>query len=249
MNFGQSNCLVFEEFTIKSKILNESIRAGIYKPENYNGQLQKYRSIFVLDGDYLSPLAATNVESLSSAGNSTPCIIISILSNNRQRDFTPVSDSTGYQDSKGSGGADHFLKFLENELIPQVEKKYNLSENRIILGHSLGGLLAYYSFLYNERLFPTIISIDGSLWWDHGTIGKKFIEKMTRMPNYHGEIFECRKDINQPVQFKPNLELLKYLAFQRPPGLNYHYLEIKNANHATIIYPGIYYSLKAILSH
>ena len=123
MNFGQSNCLVFEGFTIKSKILNESIRAGIYKPiENYNGQVKI--QIHLCPGrSYLSPLAATNVESLSSAGNSTPCIIISILSNNRQRDFLLRSliifRISGF---KRFSGADHF-KVLENRLIPQVIEK------------------------------------------------------------------------------------------------------------------------------
>ncbi len=128
-----------------------------------------------------------------------------------------------------------------------IETKFNADTNRIIIGHSLGGLLAYYSILKNPTLFSSIISIDSSLWWNEGRIGKAIIEKLTLTPNFRGEIFECRKDISQLVQFKPNLELLKYLAFHRPTGLHYNYLEIKNATHATILYPGIHYGIKQVV--
>ena len=90
------------------------------------------------------------------------------------------------------------------------------------------------------------MSIDGSLWWNEGRTAKAVIEKLKNTTNFRGEIFECRKDISQPVQFKLNLVLLNYLAFHRPAGLLYHYLEIKNVTHATVAYPGIYYGLKKL---
>ncbi len=242
---AQSNCYTYSQIVFNSNVLKEKIKIGIFLPESYNKN-QKHKSIYVLDGDYLAPVVAANLESLSNPSRPVSCIVIALTSTNRQRDFTPKSDGAPGQ-LAGSGGADHFLEYVEKELIPMIETKFNADTNRIIIGHSIGGLLAYYSILKNPTLFTSIISIDGSLWWNEGRIGKAIIEKLTHTPNFRGEIFECRKDISQPVQFKPNLELLKYLAFNRPPGLHYNYLEIKNATHATIVYPGIYFGIKQVV--
>ena len=240
--FTQSNCYTYSQIAFNSKMLNEKIKIGIFIPESYDNNL-KLKPIYVLDGDYLAPVVAASIESLSDHNRPTPCLVIAMTSTNRQRDFTPKSDGATGQ-MAGSGGADHYLEYVEKELIPMIELKFNADTHRIIIGHSIGGLLAYYSILKNPALFHSIISIDGSLWWNEGRTGKAIIEKLTRTPKFRGEIFECRKDILQPVQFKPNLELLKYLAFHRPAGLHYHFLEIKNATHASIVYPGIYYGVK-----
>ena len=39
-----------------------------------------------------------------------------------------------------AGGADEFLRFLSDELIPWVEGQYRTASFRVLVGHSLGGL-------------------------------------------------------------------------------------------------------------
>ena len=42
--------------------------------------------------------------------------------------------------SPTAGGADEFLRFLSDELIPWVEGQYRTASFRVLVGHSLGGL-------------------------------------------------------------------------------------------------------------
>ncbi len=240
-----------DSFTIVSKILNETCKVFIYLPENYTSSTEKYPIIYLLDGEYYSSYTA-DVSSLLAQSQLAPnCIIIGITTNNRERDFSPAldEDSEQTQDLKFAGGADNFLSYLKMELIPTVDDKYRTLPYRVLIGHSTGGLLAYYSLYKTPDLFQALISIDGSTWWNKGKVGKEVMEYLSSHPDFKGAIFECRKDIKIPVRFSPNIELLTYLEKNRPVGLEYHYLELPNETHGTIVVPGIYYGLKGIFSN
>ncbi len=57
-----------------------------------------------------------------------------------------------------SGGAANFLKFVQDELIPFIEKDYRADPSRRILaGHSLGGLFALFAMFEAPGLFETLI--------------------------------------------------------------------------------------------
>ncbi|MFZ1678923.1 MAG: alpha/beta hydrolase-fold protein [Saprospiraceae bacterium] len=247
--FAQSITTVHvDSFTIDSKVLKEACKVYLYLPENYNSTTEKYPVVYLLDGEYYSSYAA-DVSSLLAQSQLAPaCIIIGITSNNRQRDFSPALDENTdqTQDIQFAGGADHFLLYIKNELIPTVDEKYRTLSYRLLIGHSTGGLLAYYSLYKTPGLFHAIISIDGSTWWNKGKVGKEVIEYLSSHPDYKGKIFECRKDIHIPVRYPPNIELLTFLDKTRPVGLEYYYLELPNETHGTIVIPGIYYGLKEI---
>jgi hypothetical protein len=239
-----------DSFTIDSKVLNEKCKVFVYLPENYNSSTGRYPVIYVLDGEYYSSFTADASTLLAQSQLAPDCIIIGITSNNRQRDFSPAldEDSGQTQDLKSAGGADNFLLYLKMELIPIVDEKYRTLPYRIIIGHSTGGLLAYYSLYKTPDLFQSLISIDGSTWWNKGKVGREVIEYLSRHPAYKGKIFECRKDLKIPVRFPANVELLTYLDKKRPVGLEYNYLELPNETHGTIVFPGTYYGLKGIFS-
>ncbi|MBK9982142.1 MAG: hypothetical protein IPP15_06895 [Saprospiraceae bacterium] len=74
------------------------------------------------------------------------------------------------------------LSYLKNELIPDVDEKYRTISYRLLIGHSTGGLLAYYSLYKTPGLFHAILSIDGSTWWNKGKVGKEVIEYLSSHP-------------------------------------------------------------------
>jgi predicted alpha/beta superfamily hydrolase len=238
-------------FTIDSKVLNEKCKVFIYLPENYKTSMERYPVVYVLDGEYYSSFTADACALLAQSQLAPGCIVIGITSNNRQRDFSPAldEDSEQTQDLKFAGGADNFLTYLKMELIPTVNEKYRTLPYRILIGHSTGGLLAYYSLYKTPNLFQAIVSIDGSTWWNKGKVGRELIDYLGSHQAYKGKIFECRKDIKIPVRFPANVELLTYLEKKRPVGLEYNYLELPNETHGTIVFPGTYYGLKGIFTN
>lgn len=236
--------------TIDSKVLKEKCKVWVGLPENYKSSTDKYPVVYVLDGETFFTFAAETSGQMGRTGTIPRCIVIGVTSHNRQRDFTtPVDPDAGQSnDIHTSGGANTFLDYLETELIPAVEKNYRTLPYRVIIGHSLGGVLVYHAFYTKPQLFQAYISIDGSLWWNKGRVGKSVINYLSKHPTLKSKLFECRKDITQPVHFPVNLELLDFLKKYHPPLLEYTYLELKNENHATIVYPGIQNGLKDVFT-
>src|SRR5690606_39393109 len=67
------------------------------------------------------------------------------LNVNRERDFTLTKLKTKRPNRMGGGR--NFLNFIEKELIPFIDKNYRTEPNRILVGHSLGGLLTLNSYM------------------------------------------------------------------------------------------------------
>lgn len=66
------------------------------------------------------------------------------------------------------GGADDFLDFLLDELVPSIRQRApEASESRLILhGFSLAGLFSAYALLTRPAAFETVSIIAPSLWWN-----------------------------------------------------------------------------------
>lgn len=95
---------------------------------------------------------------------------------NRTRDYTPTEfvppDASHFLASnpasyEGSGGADAFLDVLEKEIIPFIESRFDVdSDERVLIGSSLGGLAAVHSLLTRPGLFERYLVVSPSIWWD-----------------------------------------------------------------------------------
>jgi predicted alpha/beta superfamily hydrolase len=96
-------------------------------------------------------------------------IVVAIPNTNRRRDLTPTHVTSEKEDStffKPSGGGEKFTDFLAQDVIPYIEAHYPASGDRILIGHSLGGLMVIHTMMNRSDLFNKYIAIDPSLWWD-----------------------------------------------------------------------------------
>ncbi len=239
------------EIILESKILKETCKAFVYLPENYQNSSEKYPVVYILDGEYYFSFTTEASVLLSQNRLAPNCILVGITTNNRERDFTPKADedSGQSQDLNASGGADNFLEYLEKELKPGIDKKYRTQGYNVLIGHSTGGLLAFYSLYKKPNLFQAIVPIDASTWWNKGKIGSELIDFLNIHPEFSCKIFECRKDIKIPVRFPVNVALIDYLKDKRPKGIEYEYLELPEETHGTVVFPGTYYGLKYIFKN
>jgi hypothetical protein len=98
----------------------------------------------------------------------------------RSRDFTPT------RTSPNTGGADRYLTFLKDELVPVINKKYRTSAERsALVGGSLGGLFVIHTLLSAPTLFQSYVALDPSLWWDGGIVNATFQRKIGDLKNLH----------------------------------------------------------------
>ena len=157
-----------EDFIIHSNIINDSYPIYVYLPENYSNDSSN-QLIIGLDGDTRFNDIVNLISDKTQNGSMPPCVLISIGNNkNRNRDYTPTS----YE--QGSGGANNFYQFIKEELIPELELRYNIdpSNNKTLIGHSFGGLFAQYIMSLNrqENPFDKFIASGTSYWYDSGVI-------------------------------------------------------------------------------
>lgn len=180
---NKSLITIGEKCSIKSDILGEDRPYWVYLPASYEDTEytpQNYPVLYILDGD-IHFHSATGVINFMSAGMNiqTPeFIVIAIPNTDRTRDLTPtysITDFDGKESNhlKTSGGANSFLKFIEEELFPEIESKYRTRPFRVLVGHSFGGLLALHTLLEKPDLFQAHIAIDPSMWWDNEVLTQK----------------------------------------------------------------------------
>lgn len=162
--------------SLYSDILDESRDIWVHIPESAKNSISnttKYPVLYLLDGPGHFYSVTGMIKQLSSTNGNTivpEMIIVAIPNTDRSRDLTPTSvdfdffsgDSIQYS----SGGGNKFLDFMEDELIPHIEKTYPASAYRTFVGHSFGGLSVINALISRQHLFNNYVAIDPSLWWD-----------------------------------------------------------------------------------
>ncbi len=82
----------------------------------------------------------------------------------RGRDLTPTS----HESVPGSGGAEYFLTFIRDQVIPFVESTYRADpEDRALEGYSYGGLFGLYSMFTQPQIFRRYIVGGPSIGYDN----------------------------------------------------------------------------------
>jgi predicted alpha/beta superfamily hydrolase len=159
---------------IKSAVLGEERVALIRTPAGYDTNDQRYPVLYMTDGAAQLGHTASTIEFLSRNGRMPEMIVVAVTNTDRTRDLTPTTPKrppaaagAAAPPAQATGGSDKFLKFIETELIPEVEKKYRTQRYRIFAGHSLGGLLAVHAFATRNDLFNAYLAVSPSLWWDN----------------------------------------------------------------------------------
>ena len=137
-----------EKIEFQSKILKENRILNIYLPNGYSkDSLKEYPVIYLLDGsideDFIHISGLVQFGSFSWINMIPESIVVGISNVDRKRDFTfPTNNKKDKEDFPTTGESESFINFIENELQPYIDKKYETDSIKTLIGQSLGGLLA-----------------------------------------------------------------------------------------------------------
>ncbi|WP_040282859.1 alpha/beta hydrolase-fold protein [Psychroserpens damuponensis] len=244
-----------------SNILQEQRELWIHLPQDFDDS-KLYPVIYVLDASEHFYVITGMLKHLTpwQIPNS---IIVGITNTDRTRDFTPtnVPFQRGHE-SKTSGGASNFIKFLDEELKPFINSKYPTENNTTIIGHSTGGLFVLYALLHHENSFDNYLAIDPSLWWDKEHLVKTAQDQIN-MGDYKDkslyiavannigkkmDTVKVRKDKSVPTEaIRANLKFHDLLV-KNNKKLNFKWEYFKNEDHASIVIPAQYNGLRSVFS-
>lgn len=161
---------------LTSKAYNSDRKIYIYTPKEYDTRPDaKFEVIYVFDSQlrrYFDVVHST----LGFINNDQfPMIVVGIVSDNRNKEFLPKNEHPEtlkkYKDNQG--GADNFLSFIKDELVPHIDENYRTYPKRIAIGHSNGGTFISYCLFKNPELFDAYIEVSPNFSYDEGQVVKK----------------------------------------------------------------------------
>ena len=174
--------------TINSAVLNEERTVVVQLPKSYQAEPNKvYPVIYRLDGAGNIPLISAVMERLQNDNRAPEAIIVAIENNNRLRDLYPTVNKEPQGPVDEGGGAAKFLAFIEQELMPLINKSYRTHNYNVIAGASAAGVFALYTMQANPDLFQAHIAYSPAVWWNYGAsvkATKAFINKSKNLSNY-----------------------------------------------------------------
>ncbi len=159
VQFGEARIL-------HSKILKEDRPYWIYLPQSYKKDVsakRKYPVLYLLDAESHFPWASEEVQYMADCLQIPELIVVAIPNTDRNRDLTPAHDPV----VPSSGGGVSFEKFLNEELVPDIDASFPTAPYRILVGHSLGGVLVVDAFLRRSGVFQAFIAMEPSVLWDN----------------------------------------------------------------------------------
>ena len=144
--------------TINSLILNELRTVVVQLPKSYQANPNKvYPVIYRLDGAGNIPLISAVMDRLQNNNRAPEVIIVAIENTNRLRDLYPTVNKEP-QGPVGKGGGAKFLAFIEQELMPLINKSYRTHNYNVIAGASAAGVFSLYTMQVNPELFQAHIA-------------------------------------------------------------------------------------------
>jgi enterochelin esterase family protein len=153
---------VVDSFTIESSILNYKVAYKVYKPAGYEN-FNDLPVLYVTDGQEYGDEKLGNIftitNNLIAENKIDPIIMVLIdprnpdnIGQNRRMEEYTLNNS--------------YLNFVAEELISEIDASYKSStEQRAILGTSLGGLNASYFGAERPDLFPMVAAQSPAYWY------------------------------------------------------------------------------------
>lgn len=223
---------------IYSDELGESRTLNIYLPEGYDKN-KTYPVIYLLDGtfneDFLPVAGLLKFSNYEWLDYMPDCILVGIENVDRKRDFTYPSRDEEYKAKyPTTGGSAAFIRFIENELKPFVGSVYPTDGTDIIIGQSLGGLLASEVLIKKPNLFDHYFIISPSLWYDDISL-----LEMEMPSEIYGSksVFVAVGDEGK-VMKKTAKKLYKKAS--KVEGLKVEFEYLKNEDHGSILLQALY---------
>jgi uncharacterized protein len=136
------------KFILRSEILGEDRTILVRVPESYNRWTQRYPVLYMLDGEL--PLFTSHagvITQLSEWESRIPeMILVGIPNTDRPRDMLPKGIELPNGRIHG-GGADAFLAFLTDELVPTIDSEFRTQPYRLLSGTSASGLAVAHALV------------------------------------------------------------------------------------------------------
>lgn len=220
-------------------------------PANYLKSNDSYPVVYYLDAYYWGGIVIETYRLLRAFNEIPPLILVGVsypnasgtdANNYRSRDFTPTHVPT--EDipewlkpfTPRSGGAESFLSFVENELIPTIESNYRVdASDRGLLGYSYGGLFGAYVLFKKPDLFQKYLLGAPALIFDHYYVLKEEEKLANVTRETPAKVFSAVGSEDIADILKSWIALRDRLNSRKYEKLSFEYMILDGENHTSAI--------------
>ncbi len=176
------------QYVLHSAEIGQKFQIDVALPLAYEMTQQKLPVVYVTDSNGFFLIVAGMMRALQLGGELPPVILVGIgyevdnimeMLSLRNRDLTPTYNKEWTEQAQAApppfamspeirtGGADDFLRFIEEDVKPFINKTYRTDpDNETLVGYSLGGLFALHALFNHSDSFDKFIVGSPSIWWD-----------------------------------------------------------------------------------
>ena len=220
---------------IQSRVLGEERTVLIRVPDDYGTGQKRYPVLYKLDGDKSVFLQTVGVvEYLADWKQGPDYIVVGIENTDRRRDMVPEL------------GAEAFIRFFAEELVPFIEANYRASESRVLCGQSASSVYALYACLRAPELFDGYVLSSFGLTEEssrgfEAALGRR--SRTARSPHWV-YVGNNRVDIydQDGSRARKGMAFLDSLKKAKGTGLNLECRVFDEEGH--VPFPAIYYALR-----
>jgi predicted alpha/beta superfamily hydrolase len=227
---------VHESVIIDSRFVQEKRVINIWTPPGYGDGGRAFSVLYMPDGgvgeDF--PHIANTLSELIKSNKIEPVILVGIENTERGRDLTgrSIVDAHEKYGIPMTDGAKNFRAFILEELVPEIERNYRITDKKGIIGESLAGLFVVETFLLQPGAFDFYIAMDPSLWWNDNFLVKNAAEYLTELPDSSRKLWFAGS--NTTDIFEYTRQFAELLNHEQPEGLEWTYSDEPNEKHHTI---------------
>jgi predicted alpha/beta superfamily hydrolase len=235
---------------MKSEVLGEERTILVRTPYGYEANNNRYPVLYLTDGDGHIAHTSATIEFLARNGRISELIVVGITNTDRTRDLSPTHVKTAGPGENvlqfpTSGGGDKFLKFIETELIPDIEKRYRVQPYRILAGHSLGGLFAIHAMLARPELFNAYIAVSPALQWDNQVEVKRAEDFFKAQKELKGTLYISLG--HEPGPIDDAYHQFKQVLTRNPiKGFEWEEQQMEDEDHGSVVLRSHYFGLRKI---
>ena len=246
-----------KRYRLRSEAVGQDFQIDVAWPLAALKNGQRLPVVLVLDGNHAFAGVAQSARALQSAPFPMPPTVVVGVGYHferpedharwgvlRVRDFTPCSDAlfeAQYPDlAVAPGGAEAFLRFIEDELTPFLAERLPIDpDDRTLVGVSLGGFFALHALFSRPGAFRRCVAVSPALYWGEGHVFRleaDFAERATDLPANlflaAGGLEEAHDARNALVSNVYRLDSV--LRSRRWPGLDLEMKVFEGENHMTV---------------
>jgi uncharacterized protein len=224
-----------ETFTIQSKKVGEERIINVWMPSNYKTMTDSLPVMYMADGGIKEdfPHIANTLAKLIKENKIKPLILVGIENTQRRRDLTGFTEVAKDKEiAPVVGGSEKFRAFINEELIPEINKRYRTTNEKTIIGESASGLFVMETLLLTPDMFDNYIAFDPSLWWNNHYLVRTAKEHLAKFPSSEKRIWFAGSDAVDISTFTK--QLAGILNVENKVNLKWKYVDEPKEKHHTI---------------